>query len=140
VEAGLRDIEGVSYNMYNGSNLQVGEFLGMQVSGKPNFPTALGLPGTDANTTQGFVIGLAAVGLVLIGVGVYFWVRNRDQDAGWDDVDETAADLPLSSDPDDLIDAIITLDDLYQAGEIPETAYQERRAVLKNRLKELLER
>jgi hypothetical protein len=140
VEAGLRDIEGVSYNMYNGSNLQVGEFLGMEVSGKPNFPTALGVPGTDANTTQGLVIGLAAVGLVLIGAGVYFWVGTRGKDEERDNVDETAADLPLSSDPDDLIDAIITLDDLYQAGEIPETAYQERRAVLKDRLKELLER
>ena len=35
MDAGMRDIEGVSYNLYNGSNLRVGDQLGMAVSGKP---------------------------------------------------------------------------------------------------------
>ncbi len=38
-------------------------------------------------------------------------------------VKEIAADLPMNENPDDLMDAIITLDDLYQAGKIPEDAY-----------------
>jgi hypothetical protein len=32
------------------------------------------------------------------------------------------------------MDAIITLDDLYQAGELPEEAYRARRAQLKEKL------
>jgi hypothetical protein len=34
------------------------------------------------------------------------------------------------------MDAIIALDDMYQAGELPEEAYRERRAELKARLRE----
>jgi hypothetical protein len=33
-----------------------------------------------------------------------------------------------------LMDAIIALDDMYQAGELPEEAYRERRAELKEKL------
>jgi len=36
-----------------------------------------------------------------------------------------------------LMDAIIALDELYQAGELPEAAYLERREELKARLKEM---
>jgi hypothetical protein len=36
------------------------------------------------------------------------------------------------------MDAILTLDDLYKSGEIPEEAYQQRRAELKTRLKGIL--
>ena len=44
----------------------------------------------------------------------------------------------LDETADDLMDAIITLDDLYQAGEISEDAYLERRAALKERLQGVL--
>ena len=40
--------------------------------------------------------------------------------------------------PEDLMDAIIALDELYKAGDIPEGAYHERRADLKARLRELM--
>jgi len=36
------------------------------------------------------------------------------------------------------MDAIIALDDQYQAGHLPESAYLERRAKLKQRLSELM--
>jgi hypothetical protein len=36
------------------------------------------------------------------------------------------------------MDAIIALDDLYQAGQLPESAYLERRNKLKERLKKIL--
>ena len=46
--------------------------------------------------------------------------------------------LPIPDDPDALMDAIIALDDLYQAGDLPEQAYRERREAMKARLKEVL--
>ena len=40
--------------------------------------------------------------------------------------------------PENLMDAILALDDLYKEGKLPEDAYLERRAELKRRLKEKL--
>jgi hypothetical protein len=45
----------------------------------------------------------------------------------------------VSDSPEALMDAIIALDDLYQSGQLPESAYLERRAKLKEHLKEILE-
>jgi len=43
-----------------------------------------------------------------------------------------------SESAESLMDAIIALDDLSRSGELPEEAYQQRRAELKAKLKELL--
>jgi mono/diheme cytochrome c family protein len=140
MDAGMRDIEGVSYNLYNGSNLQAGEQLDMAVSGKPKAPAVAGETSTGIDTSTGLVIGLAAFGVVLVGAGVYIWMRNRDQDDDWDEFeDDEAPALPEIDNPNDLMDAIITLDDLYEKGEIPEGAYLERRAELKERLQILVD-
>ena len=141
VDAGMRDIEGVSYSMYNGSNLSAGDSLSMAVSGKPKFQAISAENDTSADTTTGLVIGLAAFGVMLIGAGVYLWMRNRakDEDLGYSD-GMLGSDLPDQEDPDDLMDAIITLDDLYQAGEIPDDAYLKRRTELKGKLQELIGR
>jgi mono/diheme cytochrome c family protein len=138
-DAGMRDIEGISYNLYNGSNLRSGDQLGMAVSGKPKASAVAGDTATGVGTSNGLVIGLASFGVVLIGAGVYLWVRNRDkEEAGDGSEDAYANDLPETENPEDLMDAIITLDDLYQKGEIPEDAYLERRAELKAHLKEIM--
>jgi hypothetical protein len=139
VDAGMRDIEGVSYSMYNGSNLSAGDSLSMAVSGKPKLQAISGENITSGDTTTGLVIGLAAFGVMLVGAGVYFWMRNRSIDDDLEISDEGyPADMPDIEDPDDLMDAIITLDDLFQAGEIPEEAYLTRRAELKKKLQELI--
>jgi hypothetical protein len=139
VDAGMRDIEGVSYSMYNGSNLSAGDSLSMAVSGKPKLQAINGEIGTGGSTTTGLVIGLAAFGVVLIGAGVYLWMRNRAKDENQDFTEGMLeSDLFDQEDPDDLMDAIITLDDLYQSGEIPEDAYLQRRAELKGKLQELI--
>jgi hypothetical protein len=138
IEAGMRDIEGVSYNMYNGSNLEAGDFLNMTVSGKPKLASPDSL-GDDGDTSTGFVIGLAAFGAMLIGAGLYFWYRNRKNERDWDGLDDDfAADSQANDDPDAVLDAIITLDDLYQSGEIPRDAYLTRRTDLKEKLRKLV--
>ena len=43
----------------------------------------------------------------------------------------------LSEDEETLMDAIIALDDQYHAGNLPEDAYLERRAVLKEKLRKI---
>ena len=42
-------------------------------------------------------------------------------------------------DSETVMDAILALDDLYKEGKLPESAYLERRAQLKKRLKQLIE-
>ena len=139
IDAGMRDIEGVAYNLYNGSNLKSGDLLDMQVSGKPKAPAVAGETSTGVDTSTGLIIGLAAFGVVLIGAGVYIWLRNRSNDDDWESDDPyEAADLPDGENPEDLMDAIITLDDLFQKGEMPEEAYLGRRAELKERLAKLV--
>jgi mono/diheme cytochrome c family protein len=139
VDAGMRDIEGVSYSMYNGSNLSAGDSLNMAVSGKPKFQAVPGENITSGDTTTGLVIGLAAFGVVLVGAGAYLWMRNRAKNEDLEFSEGMlGSDLPDQEDPDDLMDAIITLDELFQAGEIPEEAYLIRRAELKRKLQELI--
>ncbi|HLE13828.1 MAG TPA: hypothetical protein VI776_03695, partial [Anaerolineales bacterium] len=52
---------------------------------------------------------------------------------------ETIQAGPDDQDADTLLDAILALDDQYQAGELPEEAYRQRRAELKAMLKDKLE-
>ena len=59
---------------------------------------------------------------------------HRHPELGFQEVD--TGDLP--DDPDTLMDAIIALDDLYKAGELPEAAYQQRRAELKEKLNQVV--
>jgi len=44
----------------------------------------------------------------------------------------------LGEDRDNIMDAMIALDDQYTVGEIPKEAYEKRRTELKERLKEIL--
>jgi mono/diheme cytochrome c family protein len=137
-DAGMRDIEGISYNIYNGSSLQADDLLSMSVSGRPKATTTTDETEVGDNAT-GLVIGLVAFGVMLIAAGVYLWQRNRTEEADWgEDRGDLDSGLALES-PEDLMDAIIALDELYKDGEIPEDAYQKRRAELKERLRELVE-
>ena len=94
------------------------------------------------STTLRRRIGLALAVLVVLAIFLMPAIANA---ATWyvspwgdDASDGFAADLSESEDSDDLMDAIITLDDLYQAGDIPEDAYLERRAALKEKLRKLV--
>ena len=74
-------------------------------------------------------------GLVLVSAGVWLF-RKRAQVRIAAEPDEEVEAQPDSEDA--LIDAILALDDLYQAGKLPEEAYRERRAELKDRLSALM--
>ena len=132
VDGGTRDVQGAKYHLYNGSNLMVGDTLRMSISGRPT----TGQPTLPGGSTTNIVIGLGVFGLALILAGVWLYSRTRKIDE-----DEEAKDELLEKDSgaeeentETLIDAIIALDDLFQAGELPEEAYLKRRAELKARL------
>ncbi len=91
------------------------------------------------STTQTIIYILGGVGIVLILVGGWLFWRDRRKSAADEVDDEDDADSDQDEAPveatDDLLDAIVALDDQFKAGKIPEAAYQQRRAELKAQLK-----
>ena len=135
-DAGVRDVQGMSYHMYNASRLEPGTSLSIRISGKP------GGRGLIAGTSTNLLIGTLAFGLVLIGAGVWLFARNRSLRGEEIEPNIAMESLPTGSaaqDAETLLDAILALDDQYQAGELPEEAYRQRRAELKAMLKDKLE-
>jgi mono/diheme cytochrome c family protein len=119
--------------VFTSGPFDVGDQISFKVSGTPKVESA---PTTSVDNNNGLLIGIGALGLALIGIGVFFFLRDRRQkrDTAADDL----IDEPVSESPDEIMDAIIALDDQYRAGNIAEEAYQQRRAELKAQLKDRL--
>ena len=124
-DAGVRDVQGVQYHMYNGSALQVGQPFQITISGRK---------GTSTSSNTSLIVGLASLGAALIIAGVWFYRRGRPEQEP-----EPAVAAPQQNyeTPEAIMDAILALDDLYQEGQLPEEAYKVRRAELKTRLHEV---
>jgi hypothetical protein len=141
VDGGLSDFGGVSYHVYTGESLRAGSQLAVKITGNPNVTASEATTGST-ETRLGLIIGLGAFGLALILAGVWLSRRTRlaatklevemveDEESSQE---EEATDTP--EDAEALMDDIIALDDLYQAGELPEAAYRERREELKEKLR-----
>lgn len=139
-DAGARDVQGMTYHMYTSERLNSGTDLSISISGRPSG----GGLGIVSNSSASLVIGLVVFGLTLVVAGVWLYRRNQalendEMALAGTDVSATIFEDSIPNDPDALMDAIIALDDLYQSGELPEQAYQERRAELKAHLRDLLE-
>jgi len=139
-DSGVREFQGSTYHMYDGGSLIADSNLEFTLSGRPS---QAGSTLFTAGTGQNLAIGLAAFGLVLVLVGVWLFRRNQLNQASPDILAgdaPSALDARMDSLPDDestLMDAIIALDDQFQAGNLPEKAYLERRSVLKDRLRQV---
>jgi len=128
--AGQRSMSGVAFDMYTGTALPAGSSLDMRLSGKVSNGNE------QTNTFGGIAIGATIFGLALIGTGVWMFRQRKAQEEKAAEPEEDEAQPEESEDA--LLDAILALDDLYQAGNLPEDAYQERRADLKERLRNLV--
>jgi mono/diheme cytochrome c family protein len=128
--AGERDVQGMTFQLFTASNLPAGSNLQINLSGKVDSSS----PSASGNLS-GLIIGLGAFGLVLVGAGLWFFQQRR---APVEEVEDET--IPVADETeDDLLDAILALDDLYKAGNLPVEAYQQRRAELKDRLRMLHE-
>ena len=129
-DGGTRDVQGVQYHLYNGSSMLAGSEVHLVITGSP--AGEVSSPTTGQNTN--LIIGLGVLGLVLLLAGGWMYLRNRSSEAA---EKPTFQAIRISDEkPESLMDAILALDDLYKDGQLPEEAYLERRAVLKQRLKE----
>jgi hypothetical protein len=78
------------------------------------------------------LIGAGALGIALILAGAWMYLRDRNRDGDSNGEEDIENEFESS---DDVIDAIIALDDLHRAKKISDEAYQKRRAELKDILK-----
>jgi hypothetical protein len=135
-DSGTQDVQGAKYRLFEGSSFLPGERLRMSITGKPSS----GQPSVPTGSSTNLVIGLGVFGAALVLGGVWLWRRTRSRAA--EDILEgelPASEFEPSTESEEtLMDAIIALDDLYTAGQLPEEAYLKRRADLKARLQELM--
>ena len=124
-QEGPQIIQGNNYQEYSAADLKSGETLSFRMSGRPRQNAAAGL-----DVQQGWLIGGGVLGLLLILGGAFLYIRDRRLQA----VEPRAAEFDSS---DEVLDAILALDDLHRAGKIPDDAYQRRRLELKEILRQL---
>jgi hypothetical protein len=130
-DAGQQEISGSVFQMYSAKQLASGSNLSFSLSGKPDLaPAESGSTGSRA----GLIYGAGALGLALIGVGVWMYLRDRNANQGLGDMGLSGEEF---EDAESVMDAIIALDDLHRAGKIPDAAYQSRRSELKEQLKNM---
>jgi len=139
VDEGTRDVQGAQYRLYDGGSISAGAELSLTVTGRP----ASGSPQLTTGSTTNLVVGLGAFGLALVVAGVWLYRRRRAVEP-LDEEDESRMEgvpgvEPNAESVESLMDAIIALDDLYQSGQLPESAYLERRSKLKEHLKDKME-
>jgi hypothetical protein len=132
-DAGKQDIQGKFYQMYQVSKIASDGTLSMSLSGTP------GASGSAPSRQTWVLIGIAAAGLLFIGLGILLYLRDRARlrlavESNAVEIKEDA----IGEDRDGIMDAVIALDDQYKAGEIPKEAYEKRRNELKERLKKVL--
>ena len=127
--SGQRDAQGLVYDVYASQPLPIGAMLTMNISGK----LASNTPVSEADSQKNIIFGAISFGVVLIGAGLWYFRRSKEDDDLYDDDDEVEFD-----DAEKIMDAIIALDDAFRAGDISEEVFNKRRADLKTQLKELI--
>ncbi len=127
-KSGEREAQGILYNTYASQAMPIGATFKMKIYGK----VSLGNAALDPNAQQNLLYGLLSFGIVLIIVGTWFYLREKEKENTKEDTAQKYEDTET------LLDAIIALDDAYRNGQIHKAAYQKRRNTLKKRLKDLV--
>ncbi len=124
---GVQAIQNINYQELQSNGLKPGDTLTFSVSGNP--PAANSATSTGSNS-QWWLIGIGLLGILLIGAGGFLYFRDRSRSPAMESAESEEYDSV-----DDVMDAIIALDDLHRAGKISDQAYRTRRDELKEILK-----
>ncbi len=124
----MQPVQGANFQTFHASNLRAGEALEITLSGRPKATASA----SGSTTRQNVLIGLGAFGLVLIAAGAWLYLRDRNQTDEEEDEDQREFEST-----EEVMDAILALDDLHRAGKLSDDVYHQRRAELKQLLKEM---
>ncbi len=122
---GLQVIQNNNYQEFSAGSLKAEGTLSFSVTGHPKASSATGI-----DVRQGLLIGGGALGLGLIIGGVFLYLRDRRREPAIPDEAEFDS-------ADEVMDAILALDDLHSAGKISDPAYEKRREELKAVIRQL---
>lgn len=132
-DSGPQTISNTTYQTFSAKDLQAGANLTFTLSGKPKQGDTAQPTASSNQPTLLIGAGVLGVVLILAGVWLYWRDRNRTDEEDEEDVEEEEFETK-----EEILDAIVALDDLYRAGKINEEAYRARREELKAKLKEEL--
>ncbi|HEX8991285.1 MAG TPA: c-type cytochrome [Anaerolineales bacterium] len=124
-DRGPQVIQNNKYHEFSSNNMKAGQTLSFSLSGNPQASSTTGLDARQITMIAGGGLGVL---LIAAGLFLYFRDRRRAPQAGG----ETGFDSA-----DQVMDAILALDDLHRAGKITDEAYQERRDDLKGILRNM---
>jgi mono/diheme cytochrome c family protein len=125
-QSGVQQISNTNFQTYSTDHVRAGATLTFALSGRPREEGSISI----FNPNQALVFGAGALGLTLIVLALWMYARDRNQPRELDDGSGDGFEHP-----EDIMDAILALDDLHRAGKIPPEAYQARRAELKEMLR-----
>jgi len=131
-----QDIQGKTYQSYVANHVNAGDSLTFEVSGSPK-ATATDST-SSALSSHTLLIGIGILGLVLVLAGAFMYMRERKGSPAADDEEDGDEEEAEFSSADDVMDAIIALDDLHREKKISEDTYQKRRTELKEILKGMM--
>ena len=134
-------IQGAVYQSYLANNIKAGGSITFSVTGTPKVTSTPASPennSTSSNST--LLIGAGGLGLALIlaGVWMYWRDRKRAQETAEDDTDDDEQEEDEFESSEEVMDAILALDDLHRAKKISDEAYQKRRSELKEIFKAMM--
>jgi len=130
---GVQSIPSGTVQVYAGESLERGEELQFRLSGKPESALNQEESSTTQSQSQGYLIGLAIIGVVMFLAGIWLFFRNRRMsELEWDQ-------MVLGEDRDQILDKIIALEDLFDSGEITEKSFLKKRQELKKKLSDLVQ-
>jgi len=132
-DLGVQAIQNFNFQIYDAGSVVANTTLSFTLTGEPKETTAAITP-EATNPNQNILIAGGALGIALILAGAWMYLRDRNRVE--EDEDEDGGDEFESS--EEVMDAIITLDDQHRAKKISDEAYQKRRAELKEILKGMM--
>lgn len=128
-DLGVQSLPGSEIQVFSGGAIARGEVLEFKLTGNPSSPSSGSL--LTGAISDWFMIGMGVLGVGLLGGGIWLYLRSRSNNLRTDQEDYSPAER------NEILDSIIALEDLFQAGEITEADYQRKRNQLKERLREI---
>jgi len=118
---------GETYKLYSYLELKAGQTVKLSISGKV-------VSGIDnqSKSNRPFVVGMALLGLAIMGTGIWWWYRPENTP---DEIPEVVSSRTAL---DDLIIEIAKLDEDFEHGELSPDAYHHLRQDLMGRAKHFL--
>lgn len=132
-DEGLQTIQNFNFQVYSTNNVPAGDTVQFTVSGIPEETAGTATEPAAVNNNRNLLIGAGILGLAFVLAGG--WLYLRDRNSVEEEGEENEHEFDSS---EDVLDAIVALDDLHRARKISDEAYQKRRAELKEVLKGMM--